>query len=254
MPALPLLSLLLLQLAPTTLAQDRLTVCQAQARQDPAAAILTASEWEKESTGADLTLPRQCLGLAYVSLLRWEAAELSFLSAREALNHGDPAARARLAAMAGNAALAGNRAQAALTDLEAAQADAATAANPAFAGEIAADRARALVALGRTADAATALEQARRDAPQLTSAWLLSATLARRGGDLAHAQSHIATAAALAPQDPAVGLEAGVIAVLDGRDNAARATWQSVLAAAPTSPEAETARGYLKQLEEPRQP
>lgn len=253
MPALPILSLLLLQLAPTTLAQDRLSVCQGQARRDPAAAILTASEWEKESFGPERSLPRQCLGLAYVSLLRWEAAELSFLSAREALDGGDPAARARLAAMAGNAALAGTRPQAALADFETAQADLSAAGTPTLAGEVAADRARALVALGRNADAAKALEQARRDAPQLTSAWLLSATLARRGGELAQAQTYIETAAALAPQDPAVGLEAGVIAILDGRDDAARTSWQSVLAAAPASPEAETARGYLKQLEAPHE-
>lgn len=252
MPALPLLSLLMLQLAPTTLAQDRLTVCQTQARRDPAAAILTASEWETENYGADRSLPRQCLGLAYTSLLRWEAAELSFLSARAALDGGDPVARARLAAMAGNAALAGTRAQAALADFELAQADLASAGNPELAGEVAADRARALVALGRHGDAATALEQARRDAPQLTSAWLLSATLARRMEKLSEAQQFIETASALAPQDPAVGLEAGVIAVLAGRDDAARASWQSVQAAAPSSPEAETARMYLKQLEEPQ--
>ena len=250
MPVLPILSLLLMQLAPTSLAQDRLAVCQGAARRDPAAAILTASEWEKESVGPDRSAPRQCLGLAYVSLLRWEAAELSFLSARAALEQGDPAARARLAAMAGNAALAGGRADAALTDFDTALADLAPAGAVTLAGEVAADRARALVALGRNDDAAAALAQARRDAPQLTSAWLLSATLARRMEDLAGAQQFIETAATLAPLDPAVGLEAGVIAVLAGRDDAARASWNSVLAAAPDSAEAATARNYLKQLQE----
>jgi hypothetical protein len=52
----------------------------------------------------------------------------------------------------------------------------------------------------------------------------------------------------LAPNDPEVGLEAGVIAVLDGRDEAARANWESVIALDPESPFAETARGYLAQL------
>jgi hypothetical protein len=46
-----------------------------------------------------------------------------------------------------------------------------------------------------------------------------------------------------------VALEAGLIAVLAGRDEAARKSWQSVIAIAPTSAEAQTARDYLAQLE-----
>ncbi len=58
----------------------------------------------------------------------------------------------------------------------------------------------------------------------------------------------IEKAAALAPQDPEIGLEAGVIAVLGGRDEAARRSWRSVLAAAPDSDQAKVAKGYLDQL------
>jgi hypothetical protein len=39
-----------------------------------------------------------------------------------------------------------------------------------------------------------------------------------------------------------------VIAVLAGRDDAARRSWQSVLTAAPDSSEAATAKVYLAQL------
>lgn len=250
----PVLSLLLAQLAttaPPSLAQDRMTLCQQEARQDPASAILTASIWVNEGTTIERSLPLQCLGMAYTSLLRWQAAEEAFLSAREAAATTSPSGRARLAAMAGQAALADKRMDAALAAFDLAAADLAQTVNPALNGEIAADRARALVGLGRTADAASALEIARRDAPQLPSAWLLSATLARRTGDLAAAQGFIETAAALAPADPVIGLEAGVIAVLAGRDDAAHASWQSVIAAAPDTAEAEQAKAYLKQLEEP---
>jgi hypothetical protein len=55
----------------------------------------------------------------------------------------------------------------------------------------------------------------------------------------------------LAPTDPAIGLEAGVIAALGGRDDAARQSWQSVVRLAPDTPEAETARTYLAQLDPP---
>ena len=95
-----------------------------------------------------------------------------------------------------------------------------------------------------------AREKARTDAPQNADAWLLSATLSRRLDDLAAAQGQIETAAALAPEDPAVGLEAGVIAALAGNDEAARKSWNSVLGLAPDAPEAAIARTYLGQLAE----
>ena len=53
-----------------------------------------------------------------------------------------------------------------------------------------------------------------------------------------------------APTDPEIGLEAGVIAMLDGREPAARKAWQSVMLVAPGSKAADTANGYLAQLGE----
>jgi len=51
-----------------------------------------------------------------------------------------------------------------------------------------------------------------------------------------------------------VGLEAGVIAMLDGREDAAKASWQSVLEVEPDGEAATTARGYLAQLDGPTAP
>jgi predicted TPR repeat methyltransferase len=65
---------------------------------------------------------------------------------------------------------------------------------------------------------------------------------------LPEAQAQIEKAAALLPVDPEIGLEAGVIAVLAGRNEAARKSWQSVLTTAPDSEAAATAKGYLAQL------
>src|SRR6185503_17901638 len=129
-----------------------------------------------------------------------------------------------LGAMAGNAALANNDTAIALTELDKAGADAALAGDKELAGSIGADKARALVALGRNEEATKALAEARSDAPRDAQAWLLSATLSRRMGDLATAKAQIMTAAALDPSDPAVGLEAGVIEELSGDEATARQT------------------------------
>ncbi len=226
--------------------QDRLQVCLGQARRDPTTAISKASQWLGEAAGAERALPQQCLGQAYVSLLRWDAAENAFRAARDAAT--EPLTRARLGAMAGSAALPEERYVDALGLLDTAKKDALAAGDAELAGSIAADRSRALVGLGQLDDAATALAEARSEAPQYAVGWLLSATLARRQGDLTQAKNFIATAATLAPQDPDVALEAGVIAVLAGDDAAARTNWQAVQAMAPNTPQAATAANYLSQL------
>ena len=79
--------------------------------------------------------------------------------------------------------------------------------------------------------------------------WLLSATLARRLGNLESAQAQIEAAAGLAPGDPAIGLEAGVIAALAGSDEAARKSWNSVVALAPDGRRGnERATAYLAEI------
>jgi len=132
--------------------------------------------------------------------------------------------------------------------LDAAHADALAAGDAHLAGDIAIDRARALVALKRDGEAAAALAEARAASPDNAYGWLLSATLSRRMGQWSQAQAQIETAAQLQPVDPEIGLEAGVIAMLSGHAAAAARSWQSVIAAAPASPSADTARGYLAQL------
>ena len=180
--------------------------------------------------------------------MRWDEAEDTFLAARDALLADEKVHRAKLGGMAANAALADSRPGAALASLEQARSDATSAGDLALAGELEIDRSRALVALDRPAEAEAALNTARRDAAQDADTWLLSATLARRLGKLQDAQFYIETAAGLSPVDPAIGLEAGVIAVLSGHDEAARKSWQSVITAAPGSEAAVTAKSYIDQL------
>ena len=102
---------------------------------------------------------------------------------------------------------------------------------------------------GDEAGAGAVLAGAQVSAPQDAEIWLLSATLARRQSDLATAQGQIETAAALAPENAEIGLEAGLIAALSGRGEAARSTWQSVIDLDPGSPQSTTARIYMARLE-----
>lgn len=223
--------------------------CISEMESSPAAGALAAQKALDRATGGERVRAGLCLGVALGALERWGEAQNAFLRARDAAPPTDSASRARLGAMAGNAALAGGSAASALPILEIAQAQAKSANDNDLVGSIALDRARAYMALGQPAPAGTALSEARLAAPGNAQAWLLSATLSRRENKLAQAQSQIERAAQIAPQDPEVGLEAGVIAVLGGRDAAARKSWQSVVATAPESDAAKTAKGYLAQLD-----
>jgi tetratricopeptide (TPR) repeat protein len=233
-PALPPL--------PTSL---RLTTCLQQADSDPAAALAAATSWSATTKGSAAVDPAQCRGAALSGLGRWSEAVDAFAMAREM--EALPERRAALGAMAGNAALAAGNVARADALLAAAHADAART-SPVLAGDIAIDRSRALFPLKRLDEVAAALAEGRANSPANAAGWLLSATLARQQNRLGEAQGWIERAAALAPADPAIGLEAGAIAALAGRDDAARRSWQSVIAMAPDTPQAASARRYLAQL------
>lgn len=226
----------------------KLAACLEAVRSAPASAVEEAESWLAQAKGLERAQAGHCLGLAQAETGQWAEAATSFAAARAAVPPVNSAYRARLGALAGNAALGAGDAAGALALLDRARSDAAGSSGP-LAGAIAADRARALVALDRPTEAAAALAEARAANPGDAQAWLLSATLSRRQGDLGAAQQQIERAATLAPRDPAVGLEAGVIAALAGRQAAARRSFESVIALAPDSEQAQAARAYLAQLE-----
>lgn len=225
-----------------------LRTCLDAVAADPQAGLARSGQWLESATGTDRALALRCRGSALAAMEHWDDAGASFLAARDATPAQDGAGRARLGWMAGNASLAKGAPNLALGDFDKARADALAAGDKQLAGDIQVDRSRALVALNREDEAAMALDEARTISPQNAEAWLLSATLYRRQGNLIEAQAKIEQAALLAPADPEIGLEAGVIAMLDGREDAARRSWQSVQTIAPGTPAAETATGYLAQL------
>ena len=230
--------------SPRPRATTALDTCLKLAASDPARARTLADEWISRTIGAQRAAGSHCLGIATANSGDWPAAAAAFLAARGGAD--EPRFRARMSALAGSALLAQGEPDAALAALDVGQVDAAGDAE--LSGALQLDRASALVSLGRETDAAAALSEARAAVPQDAQAWLLSATLSRRMGDMTGAQTFIEQAAALDPRDPAVGLEAGVIAALDGRDEAARKSFESVVAASPESEQGVAAKRYLAQL------
>ncbi len=228
--------------------QDRLAFCLQKAASDPDAAMVEVQTWlgESRDTGQQVRA-NQCLGLLRSNAGDFAGAAEAFSQAVAGVPKEQEVAAVPLMGMAGNAALAAGQAEAAVSWFDRALAVKGATDNAAQA-DLQIDRSRALVAQNRLAEAASALDEAHRLAPEDAEGWLLSATLARRQEELDRAQRDIEIAAKYAPRDPRIGLEAGVIAVLSGRDDAARKSWESVIAADKGGEAGQTARGYLEQL------
>lgn len=245
-----LLPLFLLQTATPASAQPLPTLdevqfseCLKQAMTDAPSAVTQASEWAQKGGGY---LARACHGYALATDFKFDLAVPLLTEAAQGAEAKKDDRAARFWAQAGNAAIAVGEMDVALDSLN--RALAATALVAAERADIEIDRARALVILNQNAEAEAALTTARGLASENATAWLLSATLARRENKLPDALGFIQTAAALAPRDPAVALEAGNIAIAAGDDASARKQWEQVLAIAPNSRQATSAKAQLAAL------
>jgi len=225
-----------------------LAQCLDQLEDEPTRAHVQAQIRRDTTNGQDRVLANHCLGLASTELGRWEEARAAFTAARQETPAEETRLRARFGAMAGNAALVTGDLPGALVLLDAARTDALAAQAGGMQGLIALDRARVLAGLEQLDAAEAALAEARMFQPDDAEKRLLSATLLRRMGKLADAQEQVEEAARLDPTAPAIGLEAGVIAILDGREEAARSSWQSVIDLSPGTEFATSAQSYLDQL------
>ena len=218
--------------------------CLDAALESPDKGVAFAQQWRLEG---GTFYARHCMGFAYARSERWAPAMVAFeQAADEAERNGDMAQSARLWAQAGNAALAAGDAAKARTSFDAALARGLP--DGIEKGEIHLDRARALEALGDGKEARESLDVALGQVPQDPLAWLLSATLARRSGELKLAQAHIARAVQLSPDDASVALEEGNIAVLTDHDDVARSAWQRAAKLAPQSPAGKAAADNLTRL------
>lgn len=217
---------------------DPTASCRAETRRDPAAA-----EARARRGGAGL---RACLALALAAQDRYAEAGAAFAEAARDAELAHDSHAADYWAQAGNAWLAAGDAAKARGAL-----DAALAAGTLVElqrGEAHLDRARALVALGDAAAARADLDQALTTAGDDPLGWLLSATLARRGGDLSRARADIAQALRRSADDASVQLEAGNIAAAGGDADRAKAAWQEAVRLAPDAPAGQSAAQALTQF------
>jgi tetratricopeptide (TPR) repeat protein len=222
--------------------------CQKLIAADPASAIVNASEWRK---AGGKYLAEACLAGAYAASEKYAEAAKNFEGAAAAATKAGDKYASRFWSQAGNAAIAGGLTDEAIRYFGEALSAPKLSLQLSLAerAEILIDRARAYVSGRRNEEAASDLTEARRIAPDNALGWLLSATLARRGGKLEDAQNYIVTAAALAPSDASVALEAGNIAAAAGAFAIAKEQWQQVIRIAPQSPQASTAARLLAQVE-----
>ncbi|MFK4792428.1 hypothetical protein [Sphingobium sp. ZW T5_29] len=218
--------------------------CLDQAVDSPEQAVAFAQKWRLEGGSF---YARHCMGFAYARAERWPPAIVAFeQAAEEAERGGEMAQSARLWAQAGNAALAGGDAAKARTSFDAALARGLP--DGIEKGELHLDRARALVALGDVGGARESLDVATQQAAQDPLAWLLSATLARRTGEMKLAQAHIARAVQLSPDDASVALEEGNIAILTDHEDVAKSAWERAVKIAPATPAGKAAAESLARL------
>lgn len=226
-----------------TLNEVQFIECLELARKDAASAVTEAGMWAQQGGGY---LARACHGFALATDFKFDLASAVLAeAAKGAQDKGDPRA-ARFWAQAGNSAIADGQPEIALDALG--NALAMTTLDNKERADSEVDRARALVSLDRAADAEKSLNSARQLSPENGTAWLLSATLARRLGKLPDALSYIQTTASLLPRDAAVALEAGNIAIAAGDEGAARKQWEQTIAIAPTSRQANSAQAQLAAL------
>ena len=221
----------------------RFADCVSLANANPAKALDEAGEWRIKGGGV---LARQCIGLAYAALNRWQSAALAFEQAAKASEADGDGRSARLWVLAGNAALAGREAVKARAYFDTALASGILKGGEA--GEAHLDRARARFAANDMKGARVDLDAALKLVPADPLAWLLSATLARGDGDLKRAQADIIEATKRAPDDASVANEAGNIAVMSGADEEARASWEEAVRIKPDSPAGKAAAAALAQL------
>lgn len=229
--------------APMSMEEVRFNDCVELSIKDPVSGIVEASNWRQQGGGY---LARHCLGYAYAEQFNWPQATKAFAEAAQEANIAKDPRVSKFWAQAGNAALAGGNFAEALDYLNSALTDAEL--KGLARGEVHLDRARAHVALNDYAAAKEEFKLVHELAPQDPLGWLLSATLARRMGDLEKAKNDIGVAGKIVTSDPAIALEAGNIAFGGGDMANAKAHWEKAVSLDAKSRSARIALKYLTRL------
>ncbi|MBU6166831.1 MAG: hypothetical protein KGQ52_12005 [Alphaproteobacteria bacterium] len=243
-PALLLLAAAPVQAAPSD--PTRYAACIQLAGKDPARALQMAHGWRLEGGGV---AARHCLAVAQMRAGHHGAALQSYEAAGLASEAARDSQTVPLWRQAAEAAMIAGRPADALRFLDHALARAAgSELSPRAEADLLALRAEVQVELGRPAPALADLARATSLSPDFFMAWLLKATLARRGGDLATAEAALVKAADLAPQSPDVELEAGNLAAAKGNMTLARQAWEAAAADGLGTPAGQAASAALGRI------
>ncbi|MGL4542668.1 MAG: tetratricopeptide repeat protein, partial [Polymorphobacter sp.] len=107
--------------------------------------------------------------------------------------------------------------------------------------------ARAAVELGQLDSARADIAKAVALDPASADGWLLTATIERSANNLPAAEAAILKAAKLVPGDIDIALEAGNIALAQGKRALAHAAWTAIIKVAPQDPAGIVAAKLLKE-------
>lgn len=229
--------------SPAMASAARLLSCMRLAASDPAAAIAEGARWAVTDGGIEAEL---CLGVGYENSSDWEAAERAYMRAHGLADVADDTRATGILANAGRMALRRGDPSAARDRFGIVLAD--PGLSDTVRGNVLIERTQAHVAL-EDGDAAQAdLIAAQALLPNDSSVWLLSATLARRQGDLDAAGDFIDRALELDQSDPANLLEAGNIAIGLNAYDIAQQAWTRAAAADPDGPSGQAATRNLERL------
>ncbi|MFD1610369.1 tetratricopeptide repeat protein [Sphingomonas tabacisoli] len=223
--------------------------CAELVKSDPARALEVANGRILQGGGVSA---KHCAAMAFAALDKWPAAAAAFEQAAQEAERNKLGIAGSLWVQAANAHLAAGDAAPAVSALDAALSGGSLTGLAR--GEAYLDRARANVALGKPELARTDMNEALKLVPQDPLAWLLSASLARRMGQLDRAQTDIEQAAKLSPDDSSVALEAGRIALASGAPGAARIAFEGAIKNQPGSEGAKAAQAELDRLGKPGAP
>lgn len=222
---------------------QRLLNCMRLADSDPDAAIAEGARWALTDGGIEAEL---CLGVGYENKADWDAAERAYLRAHDLAEAVDDTRGTGILANAGRVALRQGDAAAAKARFDTVLADPDLGTD--VRGNILLERAQAHVVL-EDGDAAQAdLIAAQALLPNDNAVWLLSATLARRQGDLDAAGDFIDRALELDQNDAATLLEAGNIAIGLNAYDIAEQAWTRAAAADPDGVPGQAATRNLERL------
>lgn len=245
----PVIALALLAAAPALAAPSdptRYAACIELAPKDPARAMQLAYAWRIEGGGVPA---RHCLAVAQMNARHYEAALKSYEAAGLASEDARDGQAIALWRQAAEAAMIAEQPGEAVRFLTRALAKpGGLELSPRAEADLLGARAEAQVAAGKSDAAMADLSRATTLAPEQFMPWLLKATLARRGGDLAGAEAALLKAAALAPDSADVELEAGNIAAAKGDMALARQAWEAASTDAPDTPAGQAASAALGRI------